>query len=149
MENLDSTLSEPESNRQIQKQIPNNKQLRATKAAKASGAQSHQRKQTKPKKKIINTQALQEIVHLQNNTGHVIPRLPFARLVREIMIDFCPDICRIQTEALAALQEASEMYLSHMMEDAYRCTLHRARQTLMPIDVQLVRLIRGISDLGN
>lgn len=105
------------------------------------------RKQLKPRK--LKNAALHEIRQLQNSTDHIIPRLPFARLVREILTQYCPDGCRIQTLALAALQESAELFLTQMLEDAYRCTLHRQRQTLLPIDVQLVRIIRGISSLGN
>lgn len=116
----------------------------------------HQRKNLNPRKISLNAKrnppksAIHEIKYLQNkHKGHIIPRLPFARLVREILIRFGASEFRIQLKALEALQEASEMYLTQLLEDAYRCTLHRQRQTLLPIDVQLVRIVRGISDLGN
>lgn len=107
------------------------------------------RKQANPKKNLkAPPPSLREIKRLQNSTDNLIPRLPFARLVREILMSFNCDGYRIQRLALEALQEASEMYLTLLMEDAYRCTLHRQRLTLMPIDIQLVRLIRGMGDMG-
>ncbi|KOB86165.1 hypothetical protein PFDG_01798, partial [Plasmodium falciparum Dd2] len=46
-------------------------------------------------------------------------------------------------EALLALQTASEVYLVSLFEDAYLCSLHANRVTLMPKDIHLARRIRG------
>ncbi len=67
-----------------------------------------------------------------------------------------------QAEALEALQEASEAYLTHLFEDAYEfcsmiglitdfitrnlCAIHAKRVTIMPKDIQLARRIRGTSE---
>ena len=67
---------------------------------------------------------------------------PFARLVREIAQDYKSDL-RFQSTAILALQEAAEAHLIGTFEDAYLCTLHSKRVTLMPKDVQLARRIRG------
>ena len=61
--------------------------------------------------------ALKEIRKYQKTTNMLIPRLPFARLVREIMQQHTTDTFRIQAEALMALQEAAEAYLVHLFED--------------------------------
>jgi len=50
---------------------------------------------------------------------------------------------RWQSSALRALQEATEAYLVHLFEDAYLCTIHAKRVTLMQRDLQLARRIRG------
>jgi len=51
--------------------------------------------------------ALREIAFFQKETGLCLPRLPFARLVKEVMQDYNRDL-RIQASALAALQEGTE-----------------------------------------
>lgn len=51
--------------------------------------------------------------------------------------------------ALEALQEAAEMYMVQFFEDSVLCAVHAKRVTLMANDLQLVRRIRGHSDLIN
>ena len=51
--------------------------------------------------------------------------------------------CRWQAEAMVALQEAAEAHLVGLFEDAYLCTIHAKRVTIMPKDMQLARRIRG------
>jgi histone H3/H4 len=50
---------------------------------------------------------------------------------------------RFQASALLALQEACEAAVVSLLEDAYLCTQHAKRVTLMPQDVALARRIRG------
>ncbi|KAJ1552849.1 centromeric DNA-binding histone H3-like protein cse4, partial [Nowakowskiella sp. JEL0078] len=50
---------------------------------------------------------------------------------------------RWQSSAILALQEASEAYIVHLLEDANLCTIHAKRVTLMQKDIQLARRIRG------
>lgn len=58
---------------------------------------------------------------------------------------------RWQSQALLALQEASEAFLVHLFEDAYDhlfifrnlCAIHAKRVTIMQRDIQLARRIRG------
>lgn len=56
---------------------------------------------------------------------------------------------RVQTEALKALQDSAELYLTQLFEDAYFCTLHARRKTLYVADINCVRRIRGIKDIIN
>lgn len=95
------------------------------------------RKQNNPKNKV-----LREIWQYQKSTRLLLPKAPFARLVRETL-NSCGDQLRMQTLALEALQEATEMYVVQFMEDSYRCTLHRKQVTLKPSDMVLVRTLRG------
>lgn len=44
---------------------------------------------------------------------------------------------------MLALQEAAEAHLVGLFEDAYLCTIHAKRVTIMPKDMQLARRIRG------
>ena len=79
---------------------------------------------------------------LQNSVDLQIPRLPFQRLVREITGNINRDL-RFATQAIIALQESCESFITGLMEDSYLCTLHANRKTLMPKDMQLARRIRG------
>uniref|UniRef100_A0A1Q3EWP2 Putative histone H3.3 type 2 n=1 Tax=Culex tarsalis TaxID=7177 RepID=A0A1Q3EWP2_CULTA len=85
---------------------------------------------------------LREITRLQLTTDLLIPKLPFARLIREVLQQYSHRGLRITPEALLCLQESSEIYLVQMFEDAYRCTLHRDRVTLMPKDMNLALYLR-------
>ena len=51
----------------------------------------------------------------QKSTELLIRRAPFARLVREVESDFKQDL-KFQSHAIAALQEASEIYLVELFE---------------------------------
>ncbi|XP_070600119.1 histone H3-like centromeric protein A [Erythrolamprus reginae] len=112
--------------------------------------------------------ALLEIRKYQKSTDLLIPKLPFARVessstqtlhslagedglcsshqkVREICLEYTRGVDMMwQAMALLALQEACEVFLVHLMEDSYMCTLHAKRVTLHPRDIQLARRIRGI-----
>lgn len=55
-------------------------------------------------------------------------------------------VCRIQSLALEALQEFTELHLTHLFEDSMLCAIHARRVTLKPDDLQLARRIRGRSD---
>lgn len=91
------------------------------------------------------TVALREIKKYQKSTDLLIRKLPFARLVREIVMqEFGQDAdYRWQSVAILALQEASEAYLVHLLEDTNLCALHAKRVTIMQKDIRLVRRLRG------
>jgi histone H3 len=72
----------------------------------------------------------------------LLRKLPFQRLVREIVRLFKQD-ARIQSTAVLALQEAAEAFLVSLFEDTNLCALHAKRVTIMPKDLQLARRIRG------
>jgi len=88
------------------------------------------------------TVALREIRRYQNSTQHLIQRLPFQRLVKEIAQHYFTDM-RFQSAAVAALQEATEAYLAALFEDTNLCAIHAGRVTILPKDMQLARKIRG------
>ncbi|KIV85605.1 histone H3-like centromeric protein cnp1 [Exophiala sideris] len=93
------------------------------------------------------TMALREIRRYQQSTELLILKLPFARLVREIALDILPfsaaQDLRWQSQAIQALQEASEAFLVHLFEDTNLCAIHAKRVTIMQKDIQLARRIRG------
>ena len=95
----------------------------------------------KPRKFRPGTKALRDIRKYQKSTEFLIPRLPFRRLIKE-MIQRKGDF-RMQTSAAEALQEASEAYLVNVLEDANLCAIHSKRVTIMPKDIALTMVIRG------
>jgi len=88
------------------------------------------------------TVALREIRRYQKSVRNLMPRAPFARLVRRIAGELNGDL-RMQARALMALQEAAESYLTGLFEDTQLCALHAKRVTVMPKDMHLARRIRG------
>ncbi|KAF3935636.1 hypothetical protein ABW19_dt0205553 [Dactylella cylindrospora] len=99
------------------------------------------------------TVALREIRKYQKSTDLLLRKLPFSRLVREICADQIDIVnshfmgstepMRWQSQALLALQEATEAFLVHLFEDANLCAIHAKRVTIMQKDIQLARRIRG------
>ncbi|KAF0739426.1 hypothetical protein Ae201684P_009935 [Aphanomyces euteiches] len=89
--------------------------------------------------------AFLEIRRYQKSTELLLRKLPFARLVREIQLQFSGigQQYRWQAEALLALQEAAEAHLVRIFEDANLCAIHAKRVTIMVKDIQLARRIRG------
>jgi histone H3 len=50
---------------------------------------------------------------------------------------------RWTAQALLAIQEGTEDFMVHLMEDTNLCAIHSRRVTIMPKDMQLARRIRG------
>jgi len=98
------------------------------------------------------TLAKKEIMKYQTSTQLLFRRLPFARLVRDIMrrvgrqplpgyVD--EDIeYRISADALEALQTATEDFLAELFATSVLCSTHANRVTLMAKDMNLVGRIR-------
>ncbi|KAK9462727.1 histone-fold-containing protein [Lipomyces oligophaga] len=100
------------------------------------------------------TVALREIRKYQKSTDLLIRKLPFARLVREVTLEFWSGSgdgitaaasanVRFQSVAILALQEATEAFLVKLFEDTNLCAIHAKRVTIMQKDIQLARRIRG------
>jgi histone H3-like centromeric protein A len=64
------------------------------------------------------TRAIMEIRQYQKSTDLLLRKLPFARLVRELTQAYNNTGLRWQAEALLAVQEAAEVYLTTLFEDA-------------------------------
>ncbi|XP_017788258.1 PREDICTED: histone H3.3-like [Habropoda laboriosa] len=94
---------------------------------------------------------LQQIKYLRRSVHLLIPKVRFARLVREIIIDYFPrkQITRLQVTALQALQEAAEAYLVEFFEDTILMAHHAKRITIKIHDMILVRRLRGRRDVIN
>lgn len=91
----------------------------------------------------VSQHMLHEINRLRGNTKNQIPKLPFARLVREIMQSVGGMEYRIQALALSALLEAAEIHIVHFFEDSNLATAHARRVTVTPKDMQLVKSMRA------
>jgi len=104
----------------------------------------------KPHRYRPGTVALREIRRYQKSTNLLLRKLPFQRLVREMMQDEEKIIrtqgrdvsLRIQGQALYALQEATESYVVNMYEDTNLLALHAKRITVMDKDLRLARELR-------
>ena len=87
-------------------------------------------------------------------------KLPFQRLIKNTVLDLqqlekenmgvtailetdTELKTRFTREAMETLQLASELFLVNLFEDAWLCTAHRNRVTLMQKDIRLARRIRG------
>ena len=99
-------------------------------------------KDGKPKKWRPGVRALWEIHFYQKSCNLLIRKLPFLRLVWELLSEHKAGIC-IQASAIYALQEASEVYIIYLFEDANLCAIHAKWVTIMPKDIQLACHIRG------
>jgi histone H3-like centromeric protein A len=91
------------------------------------------------------TLALREIRKYQKSTDLLMARLPFARVVREVALQYAgsDSAMRWQSVAILALQEATEAFLVGLLEDTNLLALHAKRVTIMQKDIQLARRIRG------
>lgn len=103
--------------------------------------------QHRPRRYRAGTVALREIRRYQQSTDLLLLKLPFQRLVREICQYILPSEVaselRWQSQAIMALQEASEAFLVHLFEDTNLCAIHAKRVTIMQKDMQLARRLRG------
>ena len=94
------------------------------------------------------TIALWEIRHYQQTSELQLRKAPFSHLVREITGDMItpPSIMRYSSRAVGALHEASEAYMTTLLEDSNLVTIHSKRVTVMSKDISLIRQIRGETD---
>ena len=97
----------------------------------------------KPHRYRPGTVALREIRRYQKSTELLIPKLPFGRLVREMVNTFNTHLNRVVSDALGAVQEAAEAYLVDLFDGSNLSAIHAKRVTIQPKDIQLARRIRG------
>ena len=93
----------------------------------------------------------------------LIPKAPFARVVRELMDKFLfsstgrfykaraqgRGITHWSAQALLAIQSAAEDYLVGLMKDGLCAAIHAKRVTLTDKDLRLVRRLQNNSDAFN
>jgi len=90
------------------------------------------------------TRAIQEMRKYQKSTELLMRKLPFFRLVKELisMYDTKHEL-RVQSSFVLAFQEAVEAHMVGLFEDVNLITLNAKRVTILPKDVQTARRIRG------
>ena len=98
--------------------------------------------QQQPHRYWPGTVALREIWRYQKSTELLIRKLPFQRLVHEILQGYGVGY-RVTPAMMMALQEAAEVYLVQLLEDLNLCAIHAKRITIQPKDMQLARRICG------
>ena len=86
--------------------------------------------------------ALREIRRYQKSTELLIRKLPFQRLVCEILQGYGVGY-RVTPAMMMALQEAAEAYLVQLLEVSNLCAIHAKHITIQPKDMQLARQIQG------
>lgn len=91
------------------------------------------------------TVALREIKKYQKSTDLLLLKLPFQRVVREVALTVSriDGPLRWQSQAIVALQEASEAFLVGLFHDANLCAIHAKRVTIQQKDIQLARRLRA------
>ena len=87
------------------------------------------------------TIALREIRRYQKTNELLIRKIPFQRMVREIVNDIGE--YRFQAAAILVLQEALEAYIASLFQDINLCAIHRNAITITPKDLQLASRLRG------
>lgn len=97
----------------------------------------------KPRRFRSGTVALREIRKYQRSTELLIRKLPFQRLLREIVFELKKKDYRFQSTAILAMQEAAEAFLVHMFEQCNHICTHGARVTVQEKDVQLWKRLFG------
>ena len=91
------------------------------------------------------TVALREIRKYQKSTELLMRKLPFQRLVREVVYSIYNKEYRIQSTALLALQEAAEDFLVTMFDQVNNIALHAKRVTITDKDMNLWRRLTNFS----
>ena len=90
----------------------------ARKSAPANGGYK------KPHRFRPGTVALREVRRYQKSTHLLIPKRPFQRLVRENLVIYAT------STAMSGLQEASESFLTGLLDHANLCAIHANRVSL-------------------
>ena len=100
-----------------------------------------------PLKKIRwrpGTVVRREIRAYQRSTHLLIPKLPFANLVRYITQGWLGyKELRFTADAMLAIQQSAEDYLTNLLTDCALLADHAKRTTIQPKDMWLAKRIRG------
>ena len=92
----------------------------------------------KPYRYRPGTVALRQIRKHQKSTELLIRKLPFQRLVKEVVRELFPTAnYRFQSTSVLALQEVSESFLVSMFDDVNCIAIHGKRVTIQVKDVQI------------
>jgi histone H3 len=84
----------------------------------------------KPRRWHPGTVAKREIRKLSRSTNLLFPKLSFNRLVREVCQNVCADGKSFTSNAILAIQEAAEVYVTETFHKANMARMHSGRETL-------------------
>lgn len=112
------------------------KQL-AAKAALRAGPGTEAKK---PHRCRFGTASLRNIRKFQNSTALLIRKLPFQRIVGELLLEHVSDY-RVQPVAFLALQETAEAHFIIVFEDRKRRAIYGKWTMIDPKDMHLSRSI--------
>ena len=121
--------------------MPQKRKASTPKKVKPTLTPSHKLTNATHKPTKSQNRILKEIRFYQTHVNHLVPRRPFARLIRGICNDLGTQF-RWKVDALEALHEAAEMYLVSFMEHSNLLAHHAGRVTLFPRDMQLLKRLR-------
>ena len=121
------------------KEIGDGKSVRSKKYSKGS---ARRKRRFRP-----GTVALREIRKYQKSTKLLIRKIPFQRLVREIVYKMKDKDFKFQSTALLALQEASEEFLVNMFDQCNHIAIHGKRTTVMVKDIRLWKRLHDFLNL--
>ena len=109
-----------------------------TRASRSNNRNPHVGGVKKPHRFRPGTVALRQIRKYQKSYDLLIRKIPFQRLVREIVQQMYKNKhYRFQSTALLALQEASEAFLVRMFEEVNLIAIHGKRVTIQAKDIML------------
>ncbi len=91
------------------------------------------------------TTTIRRIRKLQKTGMFLIRMAPFQRLVREVGDQYMSDL-RFSTDALKLIQASVEEFLTELANDSNLAAIHAERQTVMPKDVRLSLVLKGLRD---
>merc|ERR1711990_691729 len=101
-------------------------------------------------KKTRRSNVYKEIRRYQKSFNLLAPRKPIERLISHLLQRVSEEAGtgtrpqRMKMEAKAALHEASEAVITTMFEDANRAACHAKRVTVMPKDIQFLKLVGAV-----
>ena len=84
----------------------------------------------------MRRQVQREIDTLQRSPGNVVPYVSFSRVVREILATHGAK--NMRSDAMRALQCATEGRMTEMFSDALRLATYQKRDTVVHTDIQFV-----------
>lgn len=92
-----------------------------------------------PRRWKPGTVALREIRRYQRTVDTVIPKSTLERVIRDIAADATTSDngIRFRTDAIAAIHESAEGYLTDIFKQAQIYAIHAGRTTILPRDLKL------------
>lgn len=141
MDALDDKLSKINIDEENIEESSDEEEVLDSSSSDDSSSSEEEEEKLSKKKESLGKKKLRKNLVVDRKLKTHIPKSTFRRLVREIASDFHPNV-KFRREAMEALQEVSEDYLTMCFFHAQKCAEHANRETLFPADMRLVRTLR-------